>query len=143
MFVLLAFIKLVRACVCWTGVGQWATVAGCRSERWTFWLDFLCVLIRERGHSCNPMRAPTHRTNEGDMVIQKTSDYLDGLFRVDKNIREKNILYNTNPNILFDLENNVQQWSVHLPACPTFISPDDSLIPLLLHMLSVSRYRNK
>lgn len=60
-----AFVKLDCACVCWTRVGQWVTVARCGSELWSFLRVFVCVLIRQRGQPSNPMRAPTHRTNEG------------------------------------------------------------------------------
>lgn len=28
---------------------------------------FLCVLMRQRGQPCNPMRAPAHRTNKVDV----------------------------------------------------------------------------
>jgi len=37
-----AFIKLAAACVCWTRVGQWVTVAGCGSELWAFACFYVC-----------------------------------------------------------------------------------------------------
>lgn len=40
--VLWAFVKLVCACVCWTRVGQWVTVAGCGSQLWAF----ACFCVR-------------------------------------------------------------------------------------------------
>lgn len=38
----MAFIKLVCACVCWTRVGQWVTVAGCGLELWAFACFYVC-----------------------------------------------------------------------------------------------------
>lgn len=34
--------KRVCACVCWTRVGQWVTVAGCGSELWAFACFCVC-----------------------------------------------------------------------------------------------------
>lgn len=128
-----AFTKLVCACVWWTGVGQWVTVAGCGSELWAFWRVFMCVLIRQRGQPCNPMRAPTHRTNEGIVCTSRKHWPGDCVYTpLERTIKLTTILqkkYNYDRSIqMFNLISGTTQWSYHHPVCQAFmvISPNDS-----------------
>lgn len=91
-----AFVKLDCACVCWTRVDQWVTVARCGSELWAFLRVFLCVLIRQRGQPSSPMRAPTHRTNEGIVCASRKHWPGDWLYKTIVRTIELTVIFKFN-----------------------------------------------
>lgn len=71
-FLLSVLWALYEACLCMCLLDESWPVGQCgrlRIRAMGFCVFFVCVLMRQRGQPCNPMRAPTHRTNKVDVSL--------------------------------------------------------------------------
>ncbi len=132
---MMSFPLCICACVCWTRVGQWVSVAGCGSELWASACFCVCPDEAE-GSAMQPHEGADAQDKQGGSLCAHAENTdqvtVSRKYRTAAELRklflERTMSDHINPGFKFDCrEYRLQmdrQWSIswHLPVCLTFLA---------------------